>query len=1128
MKSFTKFFVLILAMLMSSAFLFAQSYQNMTPEEVAFHRALDQQKTAALGPVTTPGGDRNVTNDCSTSLSYGNINDPAVTGSIASGGEEWYSFTGADNMTVTVSICGSDFDTKLEVWNDCGDPGYAYYNDDYCGLQSEIGGIPFTAGDVMYVKVYGYGTSSGNYTLDITGVLPPPPLDPINVFPYMEDFSACDFPTTMLPFAGAQAHAVVRADAGMEGCGALLDGNSYSGYNYPYYTCDDAFNNSPDHLSQIKMNVEPSGTPGLLWFDFDMQQYYSFGDYYSWFRVTANGTPLTEVTTGNTCFQSDNANGSGWQHLEYNLSAYQDDPSFELVIDFVGKYYYLYYQGGDAVKIDNVHIWYKPVGDVEGVTYNGDISTPLGSVEVGFLGDNPPYAPLLSDATTGYYRFNNVSTAPIDTYDMYAYMDGMNYVVQTVTFVTGSTITVNWNMAPPLMVITPAILEETMNPNEWRSVPITITNGPTGGPLHWMAEIVFPEPQAKSIAPGEWNQNVVNLPQGNVKDSYLTTENIEPSESGNRSNMDCGDESIFSAPPVGQNNAQGSEASNNWLAGQHFTTSGGKIGTVTFWGVYLSSPPDPKTFEIDFWEDGGSPTTLVASYTADLMKIETGENIFGYAIYQYYVELDEPVDLQTGWLTVQGQGGTTFYWLNTTSTTEPSWHSAGTSIGPFAMCLGPAAGGGWLDLSAYEGDVPSGESDFVNALFDASGTEAGQVWTADVNFTAEPGVSTASVAVSMIIAGDPLVPVDNFAAQLTNAVTGQVDMSWSFASKDITFQYFLVRRDGSPIANTQNMTYTDFLPTYGTYNYTVSAVYAEGESTPAGPVEVIWLIPELCWTPNPVYGEVWTGTQETFPVTLENCGQGMLSFEFTGFDDPTFSNGFVTAVNPYSGVIAEGESMTVNVTFDATGYSAGTYDLNLDMATNELPPDDARLIPCEMVAYTPATLYGVVTDCDDGFPVSNVTVTATNTATDDVYTGETDATGNYEFNVDEGTYDINFFKLSYLPTDVNDIYAPAGTMTEVNACVVENPYPVQWVVADPNEADNACMVTWSLPMGPYEIIYDDGSAENYFAWVQAGGAVAVKFTPAGYPASVVGGRLYVGDGSYPEGASFIEIGRAHV
>jgi len=60
-------------------------------------------------------------------------------------------------------------------------------------------------------------------------------------------------------------------------------------------------------------------------------------------------------------------------------------------------------------------------------------------------------------------------------------MGSFNYVEQGAIFVTGVTVQLDWNMASPLMVITPAVLEETMNPNEWRSVPITITNGPTGG-----------------------------------------------------------------------------------------------------------------------------------------------------------------------------------------------------------------------------------------------------------------------------------------------------------------------------------------------------------------------------------------------------------------------------------------------------------------------------------------------------------------------------------------------------------------------------------------------------------------------------------------------------------------------
>ena len=71
---------------------------------------------------------------------------------------------------------------------------------------------------------------------------------------------------------------------------------------------------------------------------------------------------------------------------------------------------------------------------------------------------------------------------------------------------------------------------------------------------------------------------------------------------------------------------------------------------------------------------------------------------------------------------------------------------------------------------------------------------------------------------------------------------------------------------------------------------------------------------------------------------------------------------------------------------------------------------------------------------------------------------------------------------------------------DVDFELCEAPYPVDWVEADPNEADTECMVTWSLPMGPYMISYDDGTAEDYYSWVGAGGMSAVKFTPAGYPA----------------------------
>ncbi len=69
---------------------------------------------------------------CEVSIDYGNINDPLVSGTTTYAYDYvWYSFTlGADYGDVAVSLCGSSFDTKLEVWDDCNASSYMYYNDD--------------------------------------------------------------------------------------------------------------------------------------------------------------------------------------------------------------------------------------------------------------------------------------------------------------------------------------------------------------------------------------------------------------------------------------------------------------------------------------------------------------------------------------------------------------------------------------------------------------------------------------------------------------------------------------------------------------------------------------------------------------------------------------------------------------------------------------------------------------------------------------------------------------------------------------------------------------------------------------------------------------------------------------
>ena len=95
------------------------------------------------------------------------------------------------------------------------------------------------------------------------------------------------------------------------------------------------------------------------------------------------------------------------------------------------------------------------------------------------------------------------------------------------------------------------------------------------------------------------------------------------------------------------------------------------------------------------------------------------------------------------------------------------------------------------------------------------------------------------------------------------------------------------------------------------------------------------------------------------------------------------------------------------------------------------------------------------------------------------------------------------------------VNAIAGQVVTVDTCMWDNNYPPSFVVAEVQDNDTWCQVTWALPMGPYEINMDDGEADDFFVYSQGGNWNAVKFTPAGYPATVIGGKFYVGDGSFP-------------
>lgn len=99
-----------------------------------------------------------------------------------------YSFTPATDMNIDITLCAgvTDYDTKLYVYEDvCPAPNSGQHvgcNDDACNSPvypsnfiSELSGLALTAGHTYYIVVDGWGTSAGNYTLEVTQWQPPPP-----------------------------------------------------------------------------------------------------------------------------------------------------------------------------------------------------------------------------------------------------------------------------------------------------------------------------------------------------------------------------------------------------------------------------------------------------------------------------------------------------------------------------------------------------------------------------------------------------------------------------------------------------------------------------------------------------------------------------------------------------------------------------------------------------------------------------------------------------------------------------------------------------------------------------------------------------------------------------------------
>ncbi len=915
-------------------------------------------------------------------------------------------------------------------------------------------------------------------------------------------------------------------------------------------------------------------------------------------------------------------------------------------------YYYVYNSLGEQVFYapDNCNPVIGPgqlfagcpeTGAVEGYVFNYSGLTVSGAV----IGSED--GPFTVSGPDGYYF---LSPVPAGQILLNCGKTGYNLVADTVTVVAGLTAPHNFTLTQPNIVVNPLSIDQTLNPNELFTTSLNILNNGSG--------LL------------EWNATV----------NYLS----QPAQSCQYS-ID-----LFDTYGDGWNGSVLDVLVNGEIVLNNITLNGG-FGPTTYF------------FEV---ASGDEITT-----------------IFSPASW-----ISEP-----------------FYYIYDSQGNEV-WYSPASIHGPPniqpGQLVAACGGANWLTLDSWTGIVnPFGGTNNVPTRLNASNTSAGETYSAEIVISSSPDVGTVQVPVTMLIAGNPLQPPENLEVQISDVVVGQANLTWEWTGD--VFQFFMVKRDGVIIGTTTDEFYSDLLPAYGYYCYTVQAIFDEGASVPAGPVCVEWPDPDLLVEPDDLHGWVWTGFTVDVTTSVYNIGEGTLSFSFPefaalrlinddlipgnlsgspaasridetskddeslngmgypvilgaggpdpfgylwidsdepggpqfnwvdisatgnvvngladdnivgpfniGFDFPyygdaksqfwlnangtlgftsnyislgnisiptnnaiyndfvawfwddlvfrsgqsmvfyqnfpdktiiqfnnygrfgqtggiwaqviLFKNGrlmllydrldpaislnscsvgiqsgdpavglqvvynnaylhddlailiskpsdFIVDVEPAWGTVPSGDNRTITITYDSEGYEAGDYIQDLWLSSNDEDEPD-WIIANTMHVYIPAQFAGTVIDMDGENPLPGVTVQAGNFQT------LTDEIGNYRLYADEGEYDVVFSRPGYLDATVADTFALAGTVTPIDIGLWDANYSPAYVVATVEDEDTWCHVSWALPSGPYEIIFDDGGADDYFVYAHFGSWHAVKFTPSGYPATAIGGKFYTGDGSFP-------------
>lgn len=106
--------------------------------------------------------------------------------------------------------------------------------------------------------------------------------------------------------------------------------------------------------------------------------------------------------------------------------------------------------------------------------------------------------------------------------------------------------------------------------------------------------------------------------------------------------------------------------------------------------------------------------------------------------------------------------------------------------------------------------------------------------------------------------------------------TGLSDLTWEY-DQTKSFSHFVVYRDGIQLTTTTELQYQDQLPEYGTYNYSVTAMHSEGESS-GSRKSATWGAAAIAVNPASLSETLLTNQFSTKVISVSNIGHLGLNY----------------------------------------------------------------------------------------------------------------------------------------------------------------------------------------------------------------------------------------------------------